>query len=157
MTFLDLIPRWLLLAALVAAGAFAGVQTFKLASARGDVLEARERVASLELAVAQANTEAANKSAALQSQVVKAQNEAKKRETELRAAAAGALSESDGLRDDLNALRDQLATASSDSRAERAAALATVLSQCAARHQDLAQRCDRHVNDIRALTEGWPK
>lgn len=157
MLWLNLVPRWLLLAALVAAAAYAGLQTLQLADARGDLVTAERRVAELRQAIAVANAEAANKAAALQSQVVKAQNEAKKRETDLRAAAAAAGAESDGLRDDLARLRDELAGATDEARTDRALAIAGVLSQCAARHQDLAQRCDRHVNDVRTLMEAWPK
>jgi chromosome segregation ATPase len=155
--FINLIPRWALLAALVAALAGAAWQTVKLASARSDLLTAERQIADMRTAIAVANTEAANKTAALQSFVTKAQNEAKKRENDLRAAAAGAQSESDSLRNDLNTLRQQLATASSDARAERASAIAAVLAQCSARYQMLAERCDRHVNDLRTMTEAWPK
>jgi chromosome segregation ATPase len=157
LALLDLIPRWLLLAALVASGVFGGMQTIKLASARGDVLTAEKRAADLQLAVAVANTEAANKSAALSAAVTKAQNEAQKRETELRAAAAAAGAESDGLRNDLSSLRDQLAGLTEQARTERSAAIADVLGQCAQRYSDLAARCDRHVSDIQTLIEAWPQ
>ena len=154
---LDLIPRPLLLVALLAAALFAGVQTLQLASARGDVAQAEREASRLRDAIAVANTEAANKAAALQSQVLKAQNDAKKREATMRAAFDAAVSESDGLRGDVAALRDQLAGASADAGAERALALGSVLAKCAAEHQKLAQRCDRHVDDLRTLTEAWPR
>lgn len=154
---LELVPRWLLLALLVAAGAFAGVQTVRLAGAQTEAAQAREQVASMEADIAQANTEAAQRAAALQSQVLKAQNEAIKREAVLRADIAAARTESDGLRDDAAALRDQLAGATREAAIDRAAAVAAVLSQCAARHQVLAASCDRHVNDLRTLTEAWPR
>lgn len=154
---LELVPRWLLLAATVALAVLAGWNTYQLADARGDLLEARQEVSELHTAIAQANTEAAKKSAALQSAVVKAQNEAKTREIALRAAAAAAATESDGLRVDVENLRGQLTGVTREAAAERALAIGTVLGQCAAQHQDLAQRCDRHVSDIRTLIEAWPK
>lgn len=157
MMFLDLVPRELLLAALVAAGAAAVVQTVRLASAQGETATAKEEASGLRVAIANANTEAANRAAALQSQVVKAQNESIKREAALRAAADSARSESVGLRDDAQALRDQLASVTRDAAVDRAAAIANVLSQCAAKHQVLAERCDRHVNDLRTLIEAWPR
>jgi septal ring factor EnvC (AmiA/AmiB activator) len=154
---LAIIPRWLMVAALVAAGAFAGVQTVRVATAQADADQAREQVASLREAIAQANTEAAQRTAALQSQVTKAQNEAKKRETELRAAAAGAAAESDGLRGDIARYRDTLASATDAARTERVAAVATVLGHCADRYQVLSERADRHVNDLRTMIDAWPK
>ena len=154
---IDLIPRWLLLALLAASSAFAGVQSIRLYSARAEASNAKLEAADLRVAIAQANTEAANKAASLQSQVVKAQNESIKRETALRDSINNARSESDGLRGDAASLRDQLASLASDARAERAVALGAVLGQCANRYQVLASRCDRHVNDLRTLADAWPK
>lgn len=126
------------------------VQTVRLSAAREDL-------AALRLQVAEANTRAANQAAELEAAVTKAQNEAKQRERDLRAAAAGARAESDGLRDDLATLRDQLAGATHAAAIDRAAAIGAVLQQCSARHQSLAERCDRHVNDIRTLMDAWPR
>ena len=154
---LSLVPRWALLTALVAAGAFAGVQTIRLAASETEAAQARGNVASMREAIAQANTEAAQRTAALQSQVTKAQNDAKKRETELRAAAAGAAAESDGLRGDIAHYRDTLASATDAARTERAAAVASVLGHCADRYQVLSERADRHVNDLRTMIDAWPK
>ena len=148
-----MIPRLGVFLSAVAIGAgltTAAVQTVRLSAAR-------EELAALRLEVAEANTRAANQAAELQAAVTKAQNEAKQRENHLRAAAAGARAESDGLRDDITILRDQLVGATREAAAERAAAIGTVLQQCAARHQELAERCDRHVNDIRTLIDAWPR
>lgn len=162
--FLDLIPNWLLVGLIAAALALAGLQTVRLSSARDELVDAahdlskaKDDLADARQAIAVANTEAANKATALQTQVTKAQNEARKRETDLRAAADDARSESDGLRDDLARLRDELAEAAGNATAERAAALGVVLHKCAAEYQGLAQRCDRHVNDLRTLMEAWPR
>lgn len=154
---LSMIPRWALLAAVVALAAFAGVQTVRVSTAQADAAQSREQVAAMQTAIAQANTEAAQRVAAMQTQVTKAQNDAKKRETELRAAAAGAAAESDGLRDDIARYRDTLASATDASRTERAAAVAAVLGECADRYQVLAGRADRHVNDLRMMLDAWPK
>lgn len=157
LALLDLIPRWLLLAALVAAGVFAGAQTVRLADARGDVANAERQVAELRHAIDVANTEAANKAAALQSAVTKAQNEATKREATMRAAYSAAVSESDGLRDDAANLRNQLAGATAAASAERAAAVAAILADCGREYQRLAQKADRHASDARTLSEAWPR
>lgn len=154
---LSIIPRWALLAAVVALAAFAGVQTVRVATAQADAAQAREQVATMQAAIAQANTEAAQRVAAMQTQVTKAQNDAKKRETELRAAAAGAAAESDGLRDDIARYRDTLASATDAARTDRAAAVASVLGHCAERYQVLSERADRHVNDLRTLIDAWPR
>lgn len=153
---LELIPRWLLLAALAAACAFAGWQTARLSWVQGELLEARDGMAKLQAALEIAKTKAATESAAMQRKVTEAQNAAKIREVALRAAVDSARSESDGLRDDIAGLRDQLSAASREAAVERAAALGAVLGQCAARHQVLASRCDRHVSDLRTMIEAWP-
>lgn len=157
MALLELVPRWLLLAAVVALGGLAGVQTVRLVGARSDLAEATKALAEMSVEVAKANAKAAQQAAEFSNKVIEAQNEAKQRETRLRAAADAARTESDGLRGDIGALRDQLANASRDAAVERAAAIADVLGQCAQRHQALAERCDRHVSDIRTLTDAWPK
>jgi hypothetical protein len=152
-----LIPRWLLLAAMAAMLAFAGVQTVQLSVARSRLSGALLEVATLHAAIADANTLAAQQAADLTATVLKAQNEAHTREAALRSAAAAAATESDGLRSDVEALRASLAGASSDAAVERAAAIGVVLGQCAARYQVLAQRSDRHVSDLRTLMDAWPK
>lgn len=155
--FLNLVPRWVWMALVAALAATSCKLTVDLGSVKLELEKSKVAVAQMETAIAQANTEAALKTAALQSAVTKAQNDARTREIDLRASAAAAASESDGLRADVENLRHQLAGATHDAAVERATAIGGVLSQCAARHQELAQRCDRHVNDVRTLIEAWPK
>ena len=157
MNFLDLVPKWLLLAALVGAGAFAGWQTYELSEARQSIVNAKDEVAVLKGAISESDRQAALQSAAYQTKVIEAQNDGKKREIALRSVADSARTESDGLRNDVANLRGQLDGATKDAAVERATAIGTVLSQCAARHQVLAERCDRHVNDLRTLTDAWPR
>ena len=154
---LDLIPRWALLAALVGAGAFAGLQTLQLADARSSIVKA-ERVASeLRQEIAIANAEAANKAAALRSKVIGAQNEATKREATLRAAYDAALSESDGLRNDIENIRAQHAGATADARAKYEATVGAVLGDCARRYSEVAKAADGHASDSLKLQSAWPK
>ena len=148
--------RWGWAGLLVAAMLAVGMQTYRLAREQAAHADTRVEVATLKQAVAEAQALAAQQTAALQSQVTKAQDEARTRERALRVAAAAAATESDGLRADVEALRGQLAEATREAAVERATAIGAVLQQCAARHQDLAQRCDRHVNDIRTLIDAWP-
>lgn len=153
---LALIPRWVLAALAAVFLVVAGVLAFKLASARSDLATARIETADLRIAISAADAKAAQQSRDLTTAVLKAEHEAKTRETEIRIAAAAAATESDGLRDDLAAMRVQLGELSREAAVERAAAIGVVLSQCAARHQELAQRCDRHANDVRTLIDAWP-
>lgn len=155
--FLNLIPRGALLIAIALLIALSGWLGFGLITVQSDLVEVQAGKASLELAIEKANTEAANQAAELRNQVIEAQNEARKREQALRAAAVAAATESDGLRDDVAAMRVQLQQSTREAAIERASAIGAVLQQCAARHQDLAQRCDRHVNDIQTLIDAWPK
>lgn len=154
---LALVPRWVLLAAVVALGALAGVQTVRLAGANTDVATAKLDASNLRAAIAEANTRAAEVAAENSANALKAQNEARKRENALRDAADSARRESDGLRDDADNLRLQLEASTKDAAIERASAIAGVLSQCSARYQVLAERSDRHVNDLRTLIDAWPK
>lgn len=61
-----------------------------------------------------------------------------------------------GLRDALdhaNREREESASAA----AKRAAALGELLAQGAEAYRELAERCDRHVSDLRQLLEAWPE
>jgi len=156
-TFLDLIPRWVLLMAIGAALVWGGVNGVKLSSARADVVEAERTTATLRQAIAVANTEAAQKTAALSNAVLKATNESKIRETSLRAAAAAAASDLAGLRDDLAAMREHLAGATRDSILKRTDAVAAVLADCSRKYQGMAEVAERHSSDVRTLIEAWPR
>ena len=154
---LALVPRWLLLAAIAALLGVTGLQTVRLSVSQGDAATARIESASLRVAMAEANTQAALQSAALSNQILKAQNEAKIREAGLQLAAAAATTESDGLRDDLAGVRDQLSQLSRDAVVERAAAVGDILAQCSARYTKLAATADRHASDVRTLIDAWPR
>ena len=155
--FLNLIPRWVLAAAIACLVVLSGVLALDLASARLQTSKAKEEVSQLKQAIADANLKAANESDNLKAKVIEAQNESNKREIELRANADSARSESDGLRNDLAAIRGKLATASRDAAVERATTIAVILQQCSERYEGLAEKADRHVNDIRTLIDAWPK
>ena len=86
-----------------------------------------------------------------------AQNAAKYREITLRNDAAGARAAADGLRSTTARLRSEISELSATTAALRTAAAYTVLDSCTDRYQQLAETADRHVNDIKTLTEAWPK
>lgn len=154
---LALVPRWLLLVIAGACLTMWGVRGLELADARSKLADSRETIAALKLSIKDGEVQAARVSTANLETLLKAQNDAKKREDALRAAAAGARAESDGLRNDAADLRGQLESLTREAAIDRASAIAGVLGQCSTRYQVLAERCDRHVNDLRTLTDAWPK
>jgi hypothetical protein len=154
---LDLIPSWLWAGVVLALTVACAGLYIDLAASDLALANSRAANAKLNTAIADSKAEAAERSAEMQRVVTRATNEAKKREDVLRASAATARAESVGLRSDAAGLRDQLANASRDAAIDRAAAIAGVLGQCGARYQVLAERCDRHVSDLRTLTDAWPK
>lgn len=153
---LNLVPGWVWAIA-VAALVFGSVTlTLELAGARVELATSRTDVATLKQAIADATAKAATQSAELSNTVLKAQNDAKIREALLRTAAAAASSESDGLRDDLAAMRVQFDQLSRDAVAQRAVTVGILLSECAARYSKLASTADSHANDLRTLIDAWP-
>ena len=84
--------------------------------------------------------------------VIIATNRARVREVVLRADAERARAALDGLRDAAaSALR--AAGASHDACLVRAATATKLLQQCAGTYQELGERADRHVSDIRTLVD----
>lgn len=104
--------------------------------------------------VAAANDEARRLEQARQRRADEAGRLAAAREDRLRAAAARAGDAVHGLRDAIAARN--LATESCTAATERAAATGKLLGESAAAYRELAERCDRHVNDVRLLLEAWP-
>lgn len=88
--------------------------------------------------------------------VISAQNAARSREADLRRDADRSRAAADGLRDQASeALR--LAGANHSACLERASAAAELLLTCSRRYSDLGAAADRHVSDIKTLTEAWPQ
>ena len=164
LALLDLVPRWLLAAAIAALSALVVVDYVRiaaiqveLAGAATDLADSRTEVASLNTAIAQAATRAALQAAVLSQAVLKAQNDAKIREAGLRSAADAAAAESGGLRDDLAAMRGKYDQLSRDALIERDLAVGAVLTECTARYQGMASKAERHASDVRTLVDAWPK
>ena len=67
------------------------------------------------------------------------------------AAATGALVA--GVRDELDAIRDGLSGATIDALRHSTATLSLVFGECTERYSGLAEKVDRHVSDLRAMTE----
>lgn len=71
--------------------------------------------------------------------------------------AAAARTELDRLRADLAQGAQSAGAESPTACTVRAAAVGDVLSACAGAYQELAGKADGHVNDVRTLSEAWPK
>lgn len=153
---LDLVPGWLwalVVAALLAVGL--GIR-LDLAAERRATAALTTQKAALELAIDKANARAAEQSSHFATQALKAKNEATLRESTLRHLVVAARTESDGLHNDLDTLRLQLVSATREAAVERATALSAVLDQCSSRYTELAGKADRHVSDLKTLTDSWP-
>jgi len=88
--------------------------------------------------------------------VIEAQNAAKVRDRDLRIAVSLARDERDGLRLELAEAQRKLSGLSPEACINRAATLSDVLNQCAERYTGLAEKADRHVNDIKTINDSWP-
>lgn len=92
-----------------------------------------------------------------QTNVIEAVNAQTKRTQSLAASAAAARTESDGLRDDLAAVRAALPSATPDASRDAAATSGELLNQCARAYQELASKADSHASDTLTLQSAWPK
>ena len=91
-----------------------------------------------------------------QAKLKKAEDEANTKETKLRSDAAGARSELDRLRGQLAAVRADFAAATRASITERAIASGELLTECAARYSEVAEKADRHAIDAAKCQQSWP-
>jgi len=91
-----------------------------------------------------------------QTRVIQAQRSATQRAAVLAGAANASRMELVSLRDaSASAMRD--ADASHDASLAAAATANQLLNRCGAEYQELGAIADRHVSDIKTLTEAWPK
>lgn len=96
------------------------------------------------------------KTITLQRKKDEALNEATKRAQRNAAAAAAARADADGLRDALDAARNQLPGASCASVRQHAAAVDQLFGQCAGALEGLARQADGHAADALMLEQAWP-
>jgi hypothetical protein len=106
-------------------------------------------------AIAQANAEARSLEQARQRRADEAGRLAAAREAGLRADAARSANAVRGLRDELAALKSR--SQSDSPETQRTSAIGELLAECSEAYRSLAERADRHVNDLRLLQEAWPK
>lgn len=89
--------------------------------------------------------------------VIGAINEARKREATARDDAAGAQSERDKLRNDLDKLKSSLPGLTPDACRERAATVTELFDRCTNAYQGLAGKAQRHADDTLTLEQAWPR
>jgi hypothetical protein len=107
-------------------------------------------------AAAQANADARRLEQRRQDRADEAARLAAAREDRIRADAARARSESDGLRDTLDAV-ERASAQSFDAARKSVAALRDVFEQCSREYQSLAETADRHASDSLKLQQAWPQ
>lgn len=90
-------------------------------------------------------------------QLNEAQHAAKQRETKLLADAGRARTQSDGLRDELAAIRRNLPSLAADACRDQADRLADVFGSCSQRYSELAAEADRIASERQTLIDSWPK
>jgi len=153
MTIIPWYVRWLALAALCAAfGGWCYVNGVRHTQAEWDAEKVAQQAQAMK--AEQANRA---KERQLQQQVIEAQNAATERNKKNQIAIAAARAESDGLRNDLAAIRAKLSTASADAVRLYAATVSDVLSECTADYQRMAEKADGHAGDVMLLQEAWPR
>jgi chromosome segregation ATPase len=119
------------------------------------------------VAQAEANTlrierELQTREALWKAKVEEANERSEERLTDLKKSAAAARAAADGLRGDVGTLRDKLRRATENNAAcsavaRTASTAVKLLGTCGERYGELAARADGHANDVRKLSEAWPK
>lgn len=147
---MTLLLNWRLWAALIVAAALAFSHLTIYRKGKQDVRN------EWEAAVAVANEDARKLEQQRQRRADEAGKIAAGRNIALRRDAASARASVDGLRHDLDAVRDYAAK-SSDAAAKSIAALTDVFQQCTRAYSGLAEEADRHASDSLNYQQAWPK
>ena len=88
---------------------------------------------------------------------MEANNAATLRDQQLQALASALTNTSSSLRDTIAAKRAGLGAASADANRATADAALAVFGDCKERYGALAAVADRHVSDVKTLTDAWPR
>jgi len=92
-----------------------------------------------------------------QQEVTRATQNAARRAQVARADADNARADLERLRDDLRASAVPASGDACTAADQRAATLAELFGQCAGAYQGMARTANGHANDVRTLTDAWPK
>ena len=146
-------PIQLIIAAVIAATAFAGGFGAAWKIQAGNINEREAQYAKQELA--NVRSSAASDIRRLDNAIT-AQNAATARSVALRRDRDSALTELGRLRLAVNSAVPSTCDAAS-AGTERANATNQLLLECAEQLTDLAEKADRHASDVKTLIEAWPK
>ena len=162
MSFLDLIPRWVLLLAMAGLGALAGWQTLALNAEEAAHAQTRahhsEQVAKSALATADAEREQRRIESRRASLAQEIANDRLRLDASHRAAVASLRRDADGLRQQLADFAARPSDAGGDPEAAclaRAATLGDLLAESVRLQVELAGAAEDHAADARSLYEGW--
>lgn len=114
-------------------------------------------VQEVETAAAKAKSEALERERTWMKEKDDAQDKAQQREATLKTQLAAARRASDGLRDDLAAIRAGIAEGSESTCRATADTIIAVLSECQTRYGEVGAAADGHASDVQTLIDAWPK
>lgn len=95
--------------------------------------------------------------AQLMNQLEAAQNAATLREQQIKALSAALANSSNSLRDTAAAINSSLPTASADASRSAAITAINLFADCQGKYGQMAEIADRHANDVKTLSDAWPK
>jgi len=135
--------------ALSSAAGFGAAWTYQSTVIEATKHEYETRLAAARSAAQQASIDA-------QKRVISAQNEAQRRAAVLRRDADRAAEYAAGLRESI-ATAGRAYTTTLDACAQHAATLGQLLGDCGDSFRKMAATCDGHANDVKTLSDGWPR
>ena len=93
----------------------------------------------------------------LQTQIEKAQNDAVQREKILQNNIISLTHTNDGLRDQLNTINSELSTATDNAVRNYAITANGIIAESTARYSEVAKQLDQCTNDLKTLSDAFPK
>lgn len=140
----------------LAAAIVAGIATWQIQSWRyeAQLSQLREHHTA---EIQAANDRARQIERDMNQRLTEARNAAAKREQDLRRAGDILRDQFDGLREQTEAIRRGMPTATVDAARDAAATATALLESCAREYQALARAADGHASDTMTLQESWPR
>lgn len=90
------------------------------------------------------------------SKIQEAEREATLRSQRQEVIAQSAVAESDRLRNELSEYRDRLSSLTESTVRETAVVVGELLGECSGEYQSMADKAQRHADDVRTLLAAWP-
>lgn len=160
MPILDLVPRWLLAAAVAMLAATSCKLKWENGQLSIEIEKGKTHVATLETAIARSAEQVAAHHATMEARARKAEQDRDQRTKAFAADAARTGAELDRLRVAVSAYTAPRLTASGTAIApslDPADPFPELFLESTSRYVELAATCDRHVNDIQTMMDAWPK